>query len=50
MNMQETLAATPRRASRGQLVANPDSTGSEASPISCASFFGCLQSRWTSKY
>jgi transglycosylase-like protein with SLT domain len=45
MNLQEALASTPRRASRAQLVA--DSTGS---PISCASFFGCLRSRWTSEY
>ena len=47
MNMQEALASTPRRA--GAVVGN-DSTGSEASPMSCASFFGCIQSRWTSKY
>jgi soluble lytic murein transglycosylase-like protein len=43
MNMQEALASTPRRANAGsRLVANPDS--------SCASFLGCLRSRWTSKY
>jgi hypothetical protein len=49
MNMQEALASTPQRANAGsQLVA--DSAGSEASPISCASFLGCLRSRWTSKY
>jgi len=50
MNMQEALASSPRRANRSQLVTNPDSAGSEASQISCASFFGCLRSRWTSKY
>ena len=53
-NMQETLAASPRRtnAGRPQLVASPDSADSEAlaSPISCASFFGCLRHRWTLKY
>ncbi len=54
MNMQEALAASPRRtgAGRPQLVVSPDSNGSEiqASPISCASFFGCLRHRWTLKY
>jgi len=54
MNLQEALAATPRRTNSGrpQLVANPDSADSEtrASPISCASFFGCLRHRWTMKY
>ena len=50
-NMQEALAATPRRAgARPHLVSNPDSVGSEASSISCASFVGCLRTRWTSKY
>jgi hypothetical protein len=46
MNMQEALASTPRRVGAGA----SHSTSSEASPMSCASFFGCLQSRWTSKY
>ena len=54
MNMQDALAASPRRTNAGhrQLVASPDSAGSEtqASPISCASFFGCLRQRWTLKY
>ena len=51
MNMQEALAASPRRtnAGRPRLAASPDSADS-ASPISCASFFGCLRSRWTLKY
>jgi hypothetical protein len=52
MNLPEVLAASPRRTRTGrpQLVANPDSAGSEASQISCASFFGCLRHRWTLKY
>jgi soluble lytic murein transglycosylase-like protein len=52
MNLPEVLAASPRRtrAGRPQLVASPDSAGSEASQISCASFFGCLRHRWTLKY
>jgi len=53
VNLQEALAATPRRTNSGrQLVANPDSADSEtqASSISCASFFGCLRHRWTMKY
>jgi hypothetical protein len=51
MNMQEALTSTPRRTGTGpQLVASPDSAGLETSQISCASFFGCLRSRWTSKY
>ncbi|MBA3759408.1 MAG: hypothetical protein H0X07_02670, partial [Gemmatimonadales bacterium] len=53
MSLHEALASTPRRnASSRQLVTNPDSADSEmdASPISCASFFGCLRDRWTAKY
>ncbi len=54
MNLQETLAASPRRTSAGyrHLVSSPDSVDSEteSSPISCASFFGCLRTRWTMKY
>jgi soluble lytic murein transglycosylase-like protein len=54
LNMQAALAAAPRRSSAGrrQLVASTDSAGSEtqASAMSCASFFGCLRSRWTMKY
>jgi soluble lytic murein transglycosylase-like protein len=54
VNMQEALAASPRRTSAGhrQLVASPDSAGSEAeaTPIACASFFGCIRQRWTLKY
>jgi soluble lytic murein transglycosylase-like protein len=53
VDLQEVLAASPRRANGGrQLVSNPDSVDSEtdASPMSCASFFGCLRDRWTSKY
>ncbi len=53
MNLQQVLAASPRRANVGrQLVASPDSAGadSEVSQISCASFFGCLRHRWTMKY
>jgi hypothetical protein len=52
INMQETLAASPRRAGAGHspLVANPDSTRLEASRVSCASFFECLRSRWNSQY
>ena len=52
---EEALASTPRRksGSRGpQLVMAPDSVGTEIlpSPISCASFLGCLRHRWTLKY
>jgi soluble lytic murein transglycosylase-like protein len=53
MNLQEVLAASPRRPSAGrQLVASPDSAGAETdeSQVSCASFFGCLRHRWTAKY
>jgi len=53
MSLHEALASTPRRnASSRQLVTNPDSADSEmdASTISCASFFGCLRDRWTTKY
>ena len=54
MNMQEALAASPRRTGAGhrELVSSPDSADSETqtSAISCASFFGCLRSRWTMKY
>jgi soluble lytic murein transglycosylase-like protein len=54
VNLQEVLAASPRKASAGrwQLAASPDSVGSEAqaSPISCASFFGCIRYRWSLKY
>jgi soluble lytic murein transglycosylase-like protein len=51
---QEALASTPvkRRASgRPRLVMAEDSVGTESvAPISCASFFGCLRHRWTSRY
>jgi soluble lytic murein transglycosylase-like protein len=52
---EEALASTPRKRSglrRPQLVMSPDSVGTEslASPIACASFFGCLRHRWTLKY
>jgi len=52
MNMQEALAASPRRTGAGhrELVSSPDSADSETQAISCASFFGCLRSRWTMKY
>jgi len=52
MNMQEALAASPRRTGAGhrQLVSSPDSAYSGSQAISCASFFGCLRSRWTMKY
>ena len=53
MSLHEALASTPRRnASSRQLVTNPDSadSGMDASTISCASFFGCLRDRWTTKY
>lgn len=54
VNLQETLAATPRRTNGGrpQLIADPDSADSEVetSQIACASFFGCLRHRWTMKY
>lgn len=51
MNMQEALAASPRRAGAGrELVSNPDSAGAETQAISCASFFGCLRTRWTMRY
>ncbi len=54
LNLQEALAASPRKAgaSGPQLVVSPASAGSEvpSSPISCASFFGCLRYRWTLKY
>jgi len=52
MNMQEALAASPRRTGAGhrQLVSSPDSADWETQAISCASFFGCLRSRWTMKY
>ena len=52
MNLQEALAASPRRSSDRELVTSADSAGSESqtSPMSCASFFGCIRHRWTSKY
>jgi soluble lytic murein transglycosylase-like protein len=51
MNLQEVLAASPRRANGGRyLITDPDSAGTEASSMSCASFFGCLRDRWTLKY
>ena len=52
MNLQEALAASPRRSSHRELVSSADSASSEtqSSSISCASFFGCLRHRWTSKY
>jgi soluble lytic murein transglycosylase-like protein len=52
MNLQEVLAASPRRANAGrELVTSPDSAGSETqASMSCASFFGCLRHRWTLKY
>jgi len=53
LNMQEALAASPRRTSAGrELVSSADSADSDiqSSAISCASFFGCLRSRWTMKY
>ncbi len=53
LNMQEVLAASPRRPNVGrQLVASPDSAGTDTdvSQVSCASFFGCLRYRWTLKY
>lgn len=43
LNLQEVLAASPRRGKAGDSEA-------DASPISCASFFGCLRDRWTAKY
>ena len=49
MNLQDALAASPRRTSDRELVSSSDSA-SQASPISCASFFGCLRHRWTTKY
>jgi soluble lytic murein transglycosylase-like protein len=52
LDLQEVLAASPRRTNRGrQLVTSPDLDDSETdSPMSCASFFGCLRDRWTAKY
>ena len=54
LNMQEALAASPRRTGAGhrELVSSPDSADSEteSSAISCASFFGCLRNRWTTRY
>jgi len=53
VDLQEVLAASPRRTTGGrQLVTSPDPSDSEAgrSPISCASFIGCLRDRWTAKY
>ena len=52
MDMQEALAASPRRSSHRELVTSADSAGSESqtAPISCASFVGCIRHRWTSKY
>ena len=52
MNLQEALAASPRKAGAGspQLVVSPASAGSETQAISCASFFGCLRYRWSLKY
>ena len=51
---EEALASTPRKrrgSGRPQLVMAEDSVGTESpSPISCASFFGCLRHRWTLKY
>lgn len=53
MSLQEALASSPRRNAVGrQLVTTPNSAGydTETSPMACASFFGCLRHRWTSKY
>ena len=55
LGYQEALASTPRKGSgprRPQLVMGTDSVGTESapSPISCASFLGCLKQRWTLKY
>jgi soluble lytic murein transglycosylase-like protein len=51
---EEALASTPRKRSgsgRPQLVMAEDSVGTESpTPISCASFFGCIRHRWTLKY
>jgi soluble lytic murein transglycosylase-like protein len=52
---EEALASVPvarRGSGRPQLVMLEDSVGTEtpATPISCASFFGCLRHRWTLKY
>ncbi len=52
LDLQEVLAASPRRTGGRELVTSPDSSDSEmdGSPISCASFFGCLRERWTARY
>jgi len=53
MSLHEALASTPRRNAVGrQLVTSSDSAGydTETSQMACASFFGCLRHRWTSKY
>ena len=54
IGFEEALASTPRtmrRSRRPQLVMTEDSVGTEvATPMSCASFFGCLRHRWTLKY
>ena len=54
IGFEEALASAPRttrRSRRPQLVMTEDSVGTEvATPMSCASFFGCLRHRWTLKY
>jgi hypothetical protein len=52
---EEALASTPRKRSGSRaprLIMSEDSIGTEApaTPISCASFLGCLKDRWTLKY
>jgi hypothetical protein len=51
---EEALASTPQKrrgSGRPQLIMSSDSVGTETpSPMSCASFFGCLRDRWTLKY
>ena len=50
---EEALASVPRarRSSRPQLVMSEDPVGTEvATPMTCASFLGCLRHRWTVKY
>lgn len=53
IGFEAALASTPRtmrRSRHPQLVTAEDSVGIEAvsTPVSCASFFGCLRHRWTS--
>lgn len=55
IGFEEALASAPRtarRSRRPQLVVTEDSVGTDetATPMSCASFFGCLRHRWTLKY